>query len=134
MNIGEHWQHTIDHYARVKDKDGIKQMLKLVSELHNHTEAIMLYPSISIYSLGLSKYEKYKDRIHHPMVYIDWGPDDDTFVVHWFKKLGKAVKNTVVHAPLCDNALAEIIEWLNCSGPAACVHTGQQARMALNQK
>lgn len=115
MKKSEHWQFISNYFGSFGsgyvDTDK-HPMVKLVLAMRNNIFYKELYPSVSVIALGLSRYEIFKDRLLHPMVYIYYSGKNH-FSVEWQLGQGKTVRETM-SANLFDNHfLDELENWLN---------------------
>ena len=70
----EYWQEVPSFYRELIDRYGWNQtpMLELVELLGRSSWADSIYPSTSHEALGLSKHERYEERLRAPMVYVQY--------------------------------------------------------------
>ena len=111
----DRWQCQAEFYRDLIETYGWRQerMLELVRAFAQHPIVRELHPSNSHEALGLSRYPTYKERCHHPMVYLVYDSHRDKFEAHWQRGQGKTVRKTVMEEPLEQEVIAEILAWLD---------------------
>jgi hypothetical protein len=110
---GEYWQDVASFYRELIDRHGWNQaaMLDLVERLARSSWAGSIYPSASHEALGLSLHERYEDRRHAPMVYLQYHGTADMFEVIYQEGQGKTVSSESCQR-VDEPAWERILAWL----------------------